>query len=583
MTQYLKFNLIWLLVLFCANVYGQTPTINASTTSGTNTNNELIIPASSNFLLSIQYSGTNTLNAFTFRTYFNSNKLVFSTVANILQNQFQTSTSIVDDTNNADSDDNTDKRFGYSWGNSTSNWPVADANSLPIELFQVSFLSSQNIFTDNSTINFSDNNNTEGGFASTPVVITNTPEILTGNNQVITTGATLTPITLYYGNNTVSVTFYASNATFADTGISSTTINTVNGFVTAPSITVATISNDYQIIVSSLGFVTQTINYNVQAGIVNATQSIITSSTTANITVGSPVTFTLSIRDENGNEVNNVIPASITTSSPRLTGSSWEVSSILAGSINVVYTSGTEAGTESLAIFFDGIQIGTSIIITSIPPIPNITTTAQTSSTINILWAINTAGTGYYIIYSATQSNSYNEIASNTVANFTIGSTLSYIHMGLSPSTTYKYQLRVCIDSNISTCSASSVISIATTKATFSLDVDNNGITNINDGLLILRFLAGSSNENLVYNLVDAASATRNATMIKTYLINAITILDVDNNGIADAATDGFLIIRYLLDIRDNNLIISIIGSSATRKTVTEIIYYLNQFKSTDL
>ena len=112
---------------------------------------------------------------------------------------------------------------------------------------------------------------------------------------------------------------------------------------------------------------------------------------------------------------------------------------------------------------------------------------------------------------------------------------------------------------------------------TFSLDVDDNGTTDVKDGLLILRFLAGASNANLSANLITGNS--RNATDIKAYLIQYIARLDVDGNGIADAATDGFLIIRYLVGVHDTELINEIIGSgSPTRTTATAIRTYLDQF-----
>ncbi len=244
------------------------------------------------------------------------------------------------------------------------------------------------------------------------------------------------------------------------------------------------------------------------------------------------------------------------------------LSSLVDGNITV-YATATDVA--------NNISAATSVMLIKIAVIPNApTATAQISSTINIVWATTTA-INYYRLYSAIQSNIYTEIASRTTASFTIGSAVSYKDTNLSPSTTYQYQLRACINSDISTCSVSSTTSIATTKATFSLDVDNNGTTNAKDGLIILRFLAGSSNENLITGLVDGNSIS--TAQIRAYLITHIARLDVDGNGIADSATDGFLIIRYLNNPNDTNLTNEIIGNNnLSRTTADSIRTYLNQF-----
>ena len=366
MIKILKSSFIWLLALFCVNAYGNTPTINASTTSSDS--NVLIVPASHSFLLSIQYDGTNTLSVFILRTYFDSSRLSVSTVTTVLSTGSPNPTGVVVDTSNEDADSNTDARFSYSWSDNNANWPVADAGGLPIELFQVTFNTSQTIFTGNSTINFT-SDNSQSSFAATPVFITNTPEILTGNNQTTTVGNSLTSaITLDYGNNVgVSVTFIAPSATFSDTSTSSTTIITdANGMATAPSLTVNTIADDYQITAYSTNFVTITLDYTAQADAVSQTQSVISPATTPSIVLFGSTTFSVSFRDDNGNEVNIINSASISITGNDLSGS--ELSPIITGGqVEITYTAGDEAGTEAIIIAFDNIIVGTFTIIVETP------------------------------------------------------------------------------------------------------------------------------------------------------------------------------------------------------------------------
>lgn len=83
------------------------------------------------------------------------------------------------------------------------------------------------------------------------------------------------------------------------------------------------------------------------------------------------------------------------------------------------------------------------------------------------------------------------------------------------------------------------------------LDVDNDGFVDAaTDGVLILRYLLGFRGAPLIANAVAASGAERSsATAIAAYLAAIITDLDVEGDSITRATSDGLLIMRYLLGL----------------------------------
>ena len=114
----------------------------------------------------------------------------------------------------------------------------------------------------------------------------------------------------------------------------------------------------------------------------------------------------------------------------------------------------------------------------------------------------------------------------------------------------------------------------------FNLDVDGNSpvayATEGNDGLLILRYMAGMSGATLISGGVVSGDAARNtAAALTAYLDDLKPMLDIDGNGQVDALTDGLLISRYLLGIRGPALIAGALGINPARTTFTAIENYL--------
>jgi hypothetical protein len=103
------------------------------------------------------------------------------------------------------------------------------------------------------------------------------------------------------------------------------------------------------------------------------------------------------------------------------------------------------------------------------------------------------------------------------------------------------------------------------------LDIDGNGRYDpATDGVLILRYLLGFRGNSLTNGAIGAG-ASRNATQILTQLDIIRPQLDVDGNGRFEATTDGLMLVRYLLGLRNPALTAGAIAAGATQQTLDQI------------
>jgi len=118
------------------------------------------------------------------------------------------------------------------------------------------------------------------------------------------------------------------------------------------------------------------------------------------------------------------------------------------------------------------------------------------------------------------------------------------------------------------------------TSESLTLDVDDNGDAQaLTDGVLIARYLFGLRGEGLVNNAVAPDAARDSADAIESYLSQAeSSFLDVDGNRKVKGETDGFLTLRFLLGRQGNQLVDNVIGEDATRHSGEEVQNYLEQF-----
>jgi hypothetical protein len=121
---------------------------------------------------------------------------------------------------------------------------------------------------------------------------------------------------------------------------------------------------------------------------------------------------------------------------------------------------------------------------------------------------------------------------------------------------------------------------ITVAVAACSLDVDGNCIADaLTDGILILRYLFGFTGTSLVEGvLAPDATRTDPATIVQFLDGGRSTLLDPDASGTADALTDGILILRYLFGFRGQALVDGVLAPGATRTDPDEIAAFLDGF-----
>lgn len=108
------------------------------------------------------------------------------------------------------------------------------------------------------------------------------------------------------------------------------------------------------------------------------------------------------------------------------------------------------------------------------------------------------------------------------------------------------------------------------------LDVDGNGQYDaLTDGLLTLRYLNGMTGASLTTGVTAAGAPRTDPAMVAAYLLSVLPLLDIDDDGQADAMTDGLLILRYLFGLRGAALIDGAVAGDANRDTETAIETYI--------
>ena len=131
--------------------------------------------------------------------------------------------------------------------------------------------------------------------------------------------------------------------------------------------------------------------------------------------------------------------------------------------------------------------------------------------------------------------------------------------------------------SGVTTVSATFALS---TIGTHFLDIDaNSQYDALTDGLMAMRYLLGLTGTSVTTGAVGPAATRSDPTQIGLYLNDIRPYLDVDGNGVADALTDGLLIIRALFGLTGTSLIQGAIGAGATRTSAAQVESYLTTLK----
>ena len=109
-------------------------------------------------------------------------------------------------------------------------------------------------------------------------------------------------------------------------------------------------------------------------------------------------------------------------------------------------------------------------------------------------------------------------------------------------------------------------------------DIDGDGRYDaLTDGLLIVRYLFGLRGVALVAG-ATGAGATRTTAEIEARMGQLGAALDVDGDNVANALTDGILLVRRLFGLTGAALVNGAIASNASRTTASAIISYIDGF-----
>ena len=112
------------------------------------------------------------------------------------------------------------------------------------------------------------------------------------------------------------------------------------------------------------------------------------------------------------------------------------------------------------------------------------------------------------------------------------------------------------------------------------LDIDGNGVEDaLTDGLLIMGYLYGFRNYPLIDNAIGPYAVRTKAEQVEPILENMYNLFDIDGNGAVNALADGLLLVRYLFGFRDYELIYNLKVPDCTRCNSEDIIEYIRQIK----
>ncbi len=95
------------------------------------------------------------------------------------------------------------------------------------------------------------------------------------------------------------------------------------------------------------------------------------------------------------------------------------------------------------------------------------------------------------------------------------------------------------------------------------------------DGLLIARYLAGFTGSALIGDALSVNAAITDATEVIARLNAILPALDIDGDGQVRFATDGLLVLRYLLGLRGDSLVGDAVANGAARSSAPDIAAYI--------
>jgi hypothetical protein len=123
-------------------------------------------------------------------------------------------------------------------------------------------------------------------------------------------------------------------------------------------------------------------------------------------------------------------------------------------------------------------------------------------------------------------------------------------------------------------------MAVAPPPAGPTLDLDGNGVASVaTDGVILLRYLLDFRGQNLVRGKLAPDAQRTDPDQIVAYLNGAkSTMLDVDGDGLVSGFMDGIAVLRYLSDFQGDSLVKGVIGRNAQRTTPAAIAGFLDSW-----
>jgi aureolysin len=115
-------------------------------------------------------------------------------------------------------------------------------------------------------------------------------------------------------------------------------------------------------------------------------------------------------------------------------------------------------------------------------------------------------------------------------------------------------------------------------SASLTWDFDQNGVADaLTDGLMMLRFSFGLTGTNVTNDAMADNSDMSSQEVISALNSAKETLLtDIDGNGTVDALTDGLMLLRFLFGLTGDNIIANAIGNEAARNSATDVAAYIS-------
>jgi hypothetical protein len=115
-----------------------------------------------------------------------------------------------------------------------------------------------------------------------------------------------------------------------------------------------------------------------------------------------------------------------------------------------------------------------------------------------------------------------------------------------------------------------------------SWDMDgNDNIDALTDGLLLLRHTFDLRGAALTDGVM-ADDSPMSSAQVEQRIADAYAIADIDGSGQVDALTDALILLRYLFELRGDQLVVGAIADDASRSSSSDIEQYIVDHMSSD-